>query len=314
MPTSPASASAMSQLGGSIVALVTPMKAGGDDAVDFEAMAALVKWHMTQKTQGIVVMGTTGEAPTATEDEWAACVSTCVAASGGALPVIAGTGTNCTASTVAKTKRAVGLGANGALVVTPYYNKPTQEGMFAHFSAVANAVAASNFPIILYNVPGRTAVDLLPETVERLASLPNVMGIKEAGGKIERFEALQKVAAKFPNFKIYSGDDALACDAMLGGAHGVVTVTGNVQPALMQCMCAAALRKDKAEAKALDGGLAGLHRSLFTEPNPSPVKFLLQEMKKIEGGIRLPLLPCTKANQEALRTAMLEATKACPSA
>eukprot|EP00920_Eleutheroschizon_duboscqi_P037297 GHVT01089437.1.p1 GENE.GHVT01089437.1~~GHVT01089437.1.p1 ORF type:complete len:224 (-),score=71.48 GHVT01089437.1:1077-1748(-) len=167
MPTSPASASAMSQLGGSIVALVTPMKAGGDDAVDFEAMAALVKWHMTQKTQGIVVMGTTGEAPTATEDEWAACVSTCVAASGGALPVIAGTGTNCTASTVAKTKRAVGLGANGALVVTPYYNKPTQEGMFAHFSAVANAVAASNFPIILYNVPGRTAVDLLPETVER---------------------------------------------------------------------------------------------------------------------------------------------------
>ncbi|PFH36409.1 dihydrodipicolinate synthase [Besnoitia besnoiti] len=298
----------ISQLHGSIVALITPMKAESPHAVDVEALKKLVDWHVAEGTDAIVAMGTTGESPTLTCEEWATVVSTVVSAAAGRVPVIAGTGTNCTATAVEKTKKAQQLGADAALVVTPYYNKPTQEGLFQHYCAVAAAVPG--FPIITYNVPGRTSCDLLPETIARIVKeAHNVIGNKEASGKFERFEAQRKLLGS--SFKILSGEDCQSCDAMLAGAcDGVISVTSNVVPRQMHQMCEFALKRDRAAAKQVDDKLMGLHNNLFCEPNPTAAKWLLAEMGKIGRGIRLPLLPLSEAHHEKLRNALKEAESA----
>jgi len=232
--------------------------------------------------------------------EWEGVVGTCITHAKGRVPVIAGTGTNSTAATVAKTKRALELGADAALIVTPYYNKPTQEGLYQHYTTVAKAVP--QLPIILYNVPGRTGCDMLPETVERLSKVGSIIATKEAAGKIERFADIRKRCG--PDFVVYSGEDGLACESIKQGGDGVISVTANVAPGLFSRMCKAGLAKDFTEAERLDSFLTPLHKALFCEPNPTPSKFLLKEMGKIKGGIRLPLLPLTSANEGLLREAL----------
>eukprot|EP00745_Piridium_sociabile_P003160 TRINITY_DN119047_c0_g1_i1.p1 TRINITY_DN119047_c0_g1~~TRINITY_DN119047_c0_g1_i1.p1 ORF type:complete len:306 (+),score=22.16 TRINITY_DN119047_c0_g1_i1:75-992(+) len=287
-------------LTGSIVAIVTPMKENGD--VDLDCLRKLIDWHVDSKTDSIVVMGTTGESPTVTDQEWSDAVRVCVEQARGRIPVIAGTGTNCTRSTIDKTKTAKVLGADAALVVTPYYNKPTQEGLFQHYKSVVDAVP--DMPICLYNVPGRTGCDLIPDTVERLImAFPNsVFATKEASGKLERFTELrQRCPAKF---KIYCGEDCITTEAIKLGADGVISVTTNVAPVLMAKMCRYAIEKKFDEADRIDHALQSLHKDLFCEPSPCPAKFCLAHMKMIPCGIRLPLLPLTEKNQERLLEAM----------
>lgn len=269
---------------GSLVALVTPMNA--DNTVDKKALHDLVEWHINSKTDGLVVVGTTGEAATLSIDEQTDIITSVVKQVAGRIPVIAGTGTNSTQSTLLLTQNAKKSGANACLIVTPYYNKPTQQGLYAHYKTIADQV---DIPIILYNVPGRTACDLLPETVAKLAKLPHIIGIKEATGKVERAQAILSQCGK--DFAIYSGDDATGLDLILQGAKGVISVTANVAPQKMHDMCAAALTGNIVLAEKINRDLMPLHQKLFLESNPIPTKWALHEMGKIQVGIRLPLSP-----------------------
>lgn len=282
---------------GSIVALVTPMRSDG--AVDHDALAALVERTVSGGTSAIVSVGTTGESSTLSVAEHTEVIRRTIDAAGGRVPVIAGTGANNTTEAVHLTKAAKAAGADAALLVTPYYNKPPQEGLYRHFRTVAEAV---DIPQILYNVPGRTACDMLPSTVERLAEVPNIIGIKEALGDMDRVRDL--VALQLPDFALYSGDDATARASMLEGFHGDISVTANVAPEQMARMCKAAVAGDAETAAAIDADLSGLHRALFAEPNPIPVKWALHEMGLIEDGIRLPLVPLHEVHHEDVRAAL----------
>jgi 4-hydroxy-tetrahydrodipicolinate synthase len=282
---------------GSLVALVTPMQANG--AIDKKALADLIEWHISAQTQALVIIGTTGEAATLSFDEKREIMDLTVKQAAGRIPVIAGTGTNCTKTTIKNTQAAMDAGVHAALIVTPYYNKPTQNGLYEHYKAIATS---TSLPIILYNVPGRTACDMLPETVERLTKISNIIGIKEATGKIERgIEILNRCGKEF---MLYSGDDETASELMLNGAHGVISVTTNVAPAKMYAMCEAALKGNKALADKINAELMPLHKKLFLEANPIPTKWALQEMGKIAGGIRLPLLPLDEKFHQDVRAAM----------
>ena len=282
---------------GSIVALVTPMRADG--AVDHEALAKAVDRVIEAGSAAIVSVGTTGESATLDVDEHTDVIRRTIDVAAGRVPIIAGTGANSTAEAIHLTEAAKAAGADAALLVTPYYNKPPQEGLYRHFKAVAEAV---DIPQILYNVPGRTAVDMLPATVERLAELPAIVGIKEAKGDLDRVREL--VALGLPDFALYSGDDATARDSILLGFDGDISVTANVAPEGMARMCAAALAGDVEAAAAIDADLAALHRALFVEPNPIPVKWALQELGLIDEGIRLPLVPLDPAFHDEVRAAL----------
>jgi 4-hydroxy-tetrahydrodipicolinate synthase len=285
---------------GSMVALVTPMHRDG--SIDVPALKRLVDFHAEQGTDAIVAVGTTGESATLDMDEHCTLLGQVVEHAAGRVPIIAGTGANSTAEAVALTRCAQEAGVEACLLVTPYYNKPTQEGLYQHHRTVADAVAV---PQILYNVPGRTAVDMLPDTVARLAEIPNIVGIKEATGDMDRArELLDRCGDKID---IYSGDDATALELMLLGGKGDISVTANVAPKLMHEMCAAALAGDEATARGINDRLMPLHQKLFLESNPIPVKWAMQQMGLIEDGIRLPLTPFSPQHHDALRQAMRDA-------
>ncbi len=283
-----------------MVALVTPMTADG--GLDDDALARLVEWHLAEGTDGIVAVGTTGESATLDEAEHCLVIRRIVEIAAGRIPVIAGTGANSTTEAIDLTRCAKAAGADACLLVTPYYNKPTQEGLYLHHKAVAEAVDIAQ---ILYNVPGRTGCDMLPETVGRLAAVPNIVGIKEATGDLSRVGKIRTLAG--PGFAIYSGDDATARELMLRGGQGVISVTANVAPGPMHRMSVAALAGNRAEAEAIDAILAGLHRALFVESNPIPVKWALAEMARIDTGIRLPLTWLSEPARPAVREAMRQA-------
>lgn len=269
---------------GSLVALVTPMLDNGD--IDWDALDRIVDLHIEQGTASIVAVGTSGESATLDYDEHLVVVKRVVKRCAGRIPVIAGTGANSTREAIEMTRGAKEAGADACLLVTPYYNKPTQEGLYLHYKAVAEAV---DIPQILYNVPGRTACDMLPETTLRLAEVPNIIGVKEATGDIDRAKFLVEHA---PNdFAIYSGDDATAIELILAGGHGNISVTANVAPAQMAELCRLGLEKQFDEARALQSSLMPLHKDLFVESNPIPVKWAMYEMGLIGQGIRLPLTP-----------------------
>lgn len=283
---------------GSIVAIVTPMLEQG--AVDFDALKALVEWHVSEGTDAIVAVGTTGESATLDVDEHVAVIRAIVATAAGRVPVIAGTGANSTTEAIELTRAGKEAGADACLLVTPYYNKPPQEGLYRHYRAIAEAVSV---PIILYNVPGRTGCDMLPATVARLAEIDNIVGLKEAKGDLLRVRELLALKLR-PDFALYSGDDATACESILLGFHGDISVTANVAPKLMHEMCAAALAGNRVAAEAADAPLRLLHKNLFIEPNPIPAKWALQAMAKIGGGIRLPLVPMDPQYQEIIRDSL----------
>ena len=279
---------------GSCVALVTPMN--GDGSVDFPALKGLVQWHLAEKTAAIVICGTTGESATLISSEWAQVVETTVKEVAGKIPVIAGTGTNATEQTIEKTLQAKALGCDGALVVTPYYNRPTQEGLIRHFTAVHDAV---NFPIILYNVPSRTGCDLLPETAAILSRLDNMIGIKEATGDLSRVAILNETC-DMP-FKLYSGDDSSCAAFMIQGGHGVISVVANIVPRALQTMCEFIFSGQTEEALKINEKLQPLYKIMGIESNPIPVKWALKEMGRIQGGIRLPLTPLSSKYQDSVR-------------
>lgn len=285
---------------GSIVAIVTPMHADG--AVDWERLRRLVDWHVEQGTHALVAVGTTGESATLGFEEHDLVIREIISAAAGRVPVIAGTGANSTEEAIRLTRGAKADGADACLLVTPYYNKPTQEGLYQHFKAIAEAV---DIPQILYNVPGRTACDMLPETVERLSRIANIVGIKEATGKLERITDIINRCGK--DFLVLSGDDATACEAMLLGARGDISVTANVAPAKMAAMCEAALAGRAEEARRLNDELMPLHRELFVESNPIPVKWVLEQMGLIGSGIRLPLTRLSDAAQQQLQPVLAKA-------
>jgi 4-hydroxy-tetrahydrodipicolinate synthase len=282
---------------GSLVAIVTPMRPDG--SIDPAAWDALLDWHLAAGTAGIVIGGTTGESVTLGDAELGMLVARSRAHLNGRLPIIAGVGGSNTAAVAERARTLDASGADALLVVTPAYNRPTQEGLYRHFAAVA---AASGLPLVLYNVPSRTAVDLLPETVGRLAKLPRVVAVKEAVASIARIREL--VAACGPDFDVLSGDDATAREAVVAGARGVISVTANVAPVAMARMIAAALRGDAAEAERIDTSLAALHQALFVEPNPIPVKWALAQLGRIPAGIRLPLTELSAAQQPLVRRAL----------
>ncbi|MCP5141895.1 MAG: 4-hydroxy-tetrahydrodipicolinate synthase [Chromatiales bacterium] len=285
---------------GSIVALVTPMHEDG--RLDFDALARLVEFHIESETNAIVAVGTTGESATLDEHEHCEVIRRVVELAHGRVPVIAGTGANSTAEAITLTRCAMKAGADAALLVTPYYNKPTQEGLYRHHRAIAEACA---IPQILYNVPGRTAVDMKPATVARLADIPNIVGIKEASGSVDRIRELIDLVGG--RMDVFSGDDDLACAAMLAGARGVISVTANVAPLQMFHMAEAALAGDAERAHAIDARLQPLHKAMFLESNPIPVKFAVSRMNLIPEGIRLPLTPLSPIHHDAVRDAMLAA-------
>jgi len=287
-------------LTGSLVAIVTPMLEDG--ALDIGRFKSLIDWHIAEGTQGIVVVGTTGESPTVNFDEHKELIRIAVEHVAGRVPVIAGTGANSTAEAIELSESAQHSGAQYSLSVVPYYNKPTQEGMYRHFRAIAEAVA---LPMILYNVPGRTVADLQNDTVLRLAQVPNIIGIKDATGSIERCSDLLRRAPK--DFAVYSGEDVTGLPLILLGGHGVISVTANVAPRLMQEMCASALAGDITRARAANDRLLGLHTKLFVEGNPVPVKWALVQMGLIQTGIRLPLVPLSANFHETVREAMRQA-------
>lgn len=285
---------------GSLVALVTPMTESGD--VDHVAFGRLLDWHVREGSDGVVIAGTTGESPTVSAAEVAELLQIAVQRVGGRMPIIAGTGGNSTAESIERTRAACELGVDGVLVVTPYYNRPPQEGLYRHFSLVADAASV---PLILYNVPSRTACDLLPETVERLSFHPQVIGIKEATGSIERGREILSRCGD--DFLLLSGDDASCRELVGAGAQGVITVTGNVAPRMMHDMMEAALSDDPVAARELDERLAGLHTALFVESNPIPVKWALGHLGLIGPGIRLPLVTLSEAHQATVQAAMRRA-------
>jgi 4-hydroxy-tetrahydrodipicolinate synthase len=285
---------------GSLVALVTPMT--DDGAVDQVALERLVEWHIAEGTDAIVAVGTTGESATLDEEEHCHTIRRVVEIVNGRIPVIAGTGANSTSEAISLTQCAKAAGADACLLVTPYYNKPTQEGLYQHHKAIAEAV---DIPQILYNVPGRTAVDMQPETIVRLSSVSNIIGVKEATGDLARIE---KLRADVPaDFAIYSGDDATAREAILLGADGDISVTANVAPKAMHEMCQAALNKDADAAANIDANLSGLHKSLFVESNPIPVKWALGAMGMMGFGIRLPLTRLSAHAEAPVRDALAQA-------
>jgi 4-hydroxy-tetrahydrodipicolinate synthase len=282
---------------GSIPALVTPMHPDG--AVDYAAWDRLLDFHVAEGTDGIVVGGTTGESPTLEPQEVVELVRRAKARVAGRLAVIAGSGTNSTAKSIELSRQLAAAGAEGLLTVVPYYNRPTQEGLFRHFSAIADSV---NVPVILYNVPGRTVCDLLPETVVRLSAHPRIAGIKEATGDLSRAEAILGHAAK--DFLLLSGDDPTAAELMKRGACGVISVTANVVPRAMHDMCAAAIAGRHAEAAAMNEKLMPLHLAMFVEPNPIPVKWAVARLGLMGRGIRLPLVPLSEHLEDEVLAAM----------
>lgn len=287
---------------GSIVALVTPMTAAGE--VDFSALAQLCQWHVASGTDGIVVCGTTGEAPLLSGDEYRKVVATVMETVQGKIPVLAGVGSPSTATSLHYSASARAESVDGLLCVTPYYIKPTQAGLEAHYLALAEA---DETPIVLYNVPSRTGVDLLPDTVARLAEQQNIVAIKEATGNLGRLDEL--LAVLDDKITYLSGDDASACEFMLRGGKGVISVTANVVPEQMSMLCAAAIAGDKERACSLNASLAALHETLFIEPNPVPAKWLLAKMKKINGAVRLPLQALSEENSDLLNNALEQASK-----
>ncbi len=278
---------------GSLVALVTPMQADG--ALDADALAGLLDFHVASGTDAVVAVGTTGESATLSEDEHCALIAQVVAHVAGRISVIAGTGANSTSEAIRLTRCAYEAGADACLLVTPYYNKPPQEGLYQHHKAVAEAV---QIPQILYNVPGRTAVDMLPDTVARLAKIPNIVGIKDATGDLERYQQTRDLCGD--DFAIYSGDDETAMELMLAGANGDISVTANVAPKAMHDMCAAAMAGNRALAESINANLMRLHSGLFVESNPIPVKWALYEMGRIQTGIRLPLTALSETMRDDL--------------
>ena len=279
---------------GSMVALVTPMLEDG--SIDWLTLDNLIEFHIGAGTAAIVAVGTTGESATLSVDEHCLVISRVVDQVAGRIPVIAGTGANSTAEAIELTRSAADVGADACLSVVPYYNKPTQEGLFRHFQAIAAAV---DIPIILYNVPGRTACDMLTPTVERLSRIDNIIGIKEATGDVAR--ASEIIAACGQEFAVYSGDDATAADLMLRGGKGTISVTANIVPAALAAVAQAALAEDEARCWAEDAKLAALHRALFVEANPIPVKWALCELGMIGPGIRLPLTTLDDRFHDSLR-------------
>ncbi len=294
----------MSRFRGSMVAIVTPMQGGvaPASAIDWDALARLVEFHIEAGTDGIVAVGTTGESATLDDSEHCETIRRCIDLVRGRVPVIAGTGANSTTEAIHLTSRAKELGADACLLVTPYYNKPTQEGLYLHYKAVAEAV---DIPQLLYNVPGRTACDMQPETVGRLAGLRNIVGVKEATGDVARVARLRELCG--PDFALLSGDDATSREFLLAGGDGVISVTANVAPRQMHEMCMAALAGDAAAAARLDTPLAALHRDLFCESNPIPVKWGVHAMGLAGTGIRLPLTWLSSAGETRVRAAMREA-------
>ena len=285
---------------GSIVALVTPMENNG--AIDKESLKKLVEYHIEQGTDSIVAMGTTGESATLDENEHCEVIKLVVEYVAGRIPVIAGTGANSTTEAILLTKRAKEVGADACLLVTPYYNKPTQEGLFLHYQAIAQVV---DIPQLLYNVPGRTACDMLPETIARLSIIDNIVGVKEATGELDRLSIIRDLCGK--GFAIYSGDDATSCEFCLLGGNGSITVTGNVAPKSVHEMINAAIKGDRETAEAIDEKLTGLHQHLFVQSNPIPVKWAVAEMGLMTKGIRLPLTWLTEDCFEIVRDSMRQA-------
>lgn len=284
-------------ISGSMVAIVTPMDAQG--ALDWQALTRLVDFHLQEGTDALVVVGTSGESATLNVQEHVEVIKRVVDQVNGRIPVIAGTGANCTREAVELTRNAQSVGADACLLVTPYYNKPTQEGLYQHFKHIAEAVA---IPQILYNVPGRTVCDMLADTVVRLSAIPNIVGIKEATGDIAR---AKDIIARVPSdFSVYSGDDATAYELMLAGGKGNISVTANIAPRAMHELCKAAMAGDAVTAKAMNDKLMPLHENLFLEANPIPVKWALYEMGLIQEGIRLPLTVFSEQYHDTLRQAM----------
>ena len=287
-------------LTGSMVALVTPMI--GDGAVNNSELAALIDFHVDGGTEALVIAGTTGESATLTHDEHLELLESACALVAGRIPVIAGTGSNSTRQTLELSQEASRLAVAGLLIVTPYYNKPTQEGLFRHYSVIADAV---DKPVLLYNVPGRTAVDLKPDTVTRLAEHVNIVGIKDATADVSRVATLRQNCG--PEFSLLSGDDATSREFMLAGGDGVISVTANVAPAAIRALCDAARSGQEAEASVIDQPLAALHRDLFIESNPIPVKWALHAMGLIGDGIRLPLTRLSAEHEPQVRAALTAA-------
>ena len=291
-------------LTGSLVAIATPMRKDG--ALDLPALGKLIDFHVANGTSGIVMVGTTGESPTVDVEEHCLLIKTAVEQARGRIPIVAGTGANSTAEAVALTAYAKEAGALSALSVVPYYNKPTQEGLYRHFRTIAEKV---DLPLILYNVPGRTVADMANDTILRLADVPGIVGIKDATADLGRGSELLKAlgAAARSDFAVYSGDDITALPLLLMGCHGVISVTANVAPKLMAEMCRAALGGDIVAARKHNDRLLGLHRSLFVEANPIPVKWALARMGLIENELRLPMVPLSPQYHDAVRTALGEA-------
>jgi 4-hydroxy-tetrahydrodipicolinate synthase len=285
---------------GSTVAIVTPMHADG--SISWESLERLLDFHIEAGTQGVVSVGTTGESATLSMAEHKAVIKYTVDYCRGRIPVLAGTGANNTAEAIELTRTAAEVGADMTLSVVPYYNKPSQEGIYQHFKAIAAAV---DLPLMLYNVPSRTVADMSNETVARLAEVSNIIGLKDATGDLSRVAAIRKLVG--PDFALYSGDDFTSCDFLLAGGQGVVSVTANVAPAMMQALCSAALSGNVTQARALDAQLRPLHRDLFVESNPVPVKWALNQMGLMPPGIRLPLVPLAETYHSQVRQALRDA-------
>ena len=290
----------MNAIVGSIVALVTPMHEDG--SVDYDALRRLVDWHIAEGTACIGAVGTTGESPTVTMEENCEVIRVCVEHAKGRIPIMAGTGANSTAEAIELSRFALKVGADCTLSVVPYYNKPSQEGIYRHFKAIAEAV---DIPMVLYNVPGRTVADMSVETTVRLAQVPGIVGIKEASGQIDRAAWLIKQAPQ--GFAIYSGDDGTAIALMLLGGHGNISVTANVAPRLMSQLCKAALAGQAKEAAAIHLKLLALHKNLFIEPSPAPTKWAMARLGLCSDALRLPITPLSDAGQKVVEQALREA-------
>lgn len=282
---------------GALVALVTPMQA--DTSLAIDSLRELVEWHIESGTDGLVILGTTGEAPTINHQERATLIKHVVEQAKDRLPIIVGSGANSTSVAIELTHQAMELGADACLLVTPYYNKPTQEGLYLHYTAIAKAVP---IPQILYNVPSRTACDLASETVIRLASISNIIGLKDATGDIDRVHEIRR--GYKGDFDLFSGDDSSSFDFLVAGGKGVISVTGNIAPSAMHNMCKHALSGEIEEARAINEGLMPLHKNLFVESNPIPTKWALSEMGMIPEGIRLPLTVLSEGNRQVVSDAL----------
>jgi 4-hydroxy-tetrahydrodipicolinate synthase len=291
----------MKPIVGSIVALVTPMHQDG--SVDYDGLRRLIDWHITEGTDCIGVVGTTGESPTVSVEEHCEIIRIAVEHAAGRVPIMAGAGANSTREAIELTRYSKSVGADCTLQVVPYYNKPSQEGIYQHFKAIAEAV---DLPVVLYNVPGRTVADMLPETALRLAQVPGIVAIKEATGNIERAAQLIKHAPA--GFSIYSGDDGTAVALMLLGGHGNVSVTANVAPKLMHELCMAAIEGRVQRAREIHLRLLSLHRHLFCEPSPAPTKWAMSRLGLCRPDVRLPILPLTEAGQVLVDGALREAS------